>query len=414
MQDSKKKKAPDSGRTITIILSVVIALLLWAYVIIQVNPTKEEIIPRVPVQLLNLQSLTARELAIAGDGEYMVDVVVEGRRADIEKVTSQDIVAEADLVGWGKGENYITVNVKVPPALKIVDVRSTKIQVTIEDLVALIKPVTVVYRGEFPVGTEEGEIELRPAEVEVTGAKSAVESVHEVRMYIDTEDLATERRTIQGEAVPLNSAEMIVENVRLSSGYVNVSARLLQLKEVPLLVETVGSMGEGYGVELDLPQTVLIKGTKSVIKDIESIRAEPLDIAGLTQNKNVILTLLLPDGVELSKKNPPLRAGINIQETATKEFSFTADDIILEGLTQGKTVNTEAMDIVVFVTGRVQIVDQLQSNQLELYIEVADLPAGDQTVPLMVSTAASLHSITLDPSEIAITIIDTDQENADE
>ncbi|MFA7660866.1 MAG: hypothetical protein WCX60_06695, partial [Anaerovoracaceae bacterium] len=104
----------------------------------------------------------------------------------------------------------------------------------------------------------------------------------------------------------------------------------------------------------------------------------------------------------------------NIQETATKEFSFTADDIILEGLTQGKTVNTEAMDIVVFVTGRVQIVDQLQSNQLELYIEVADLPAGDQTVPLMVSTAASLHSITLDPSEIAITIIDTDQENADE
>ncbi len=414
MQDSKKKNAPDSGRTITIILSVVIALLLWAYVIIQVNPTKEEIISRVPVQLLNLQSLTARELAISGDGEYMVDVVVEGRRADITKLSGEDIVAEADLFGWGKGENYITVNVKVPSALKLVEIRSTKIQVTIEDLVALIKPVTVVYRGEFPVGTEEGAVEIRPPEVEVTGARSAVESVHEVRMYLDTDDLTTDRRTIQGEAVPLNSAEMIVENVRLSSGYVNVSARLLQLKEVPLLVETVGSMEEGYGVEIDAPQTVLIKGTKSIIKDIESIRAEPLDIGGLTQNKNVILTLLLPDGVEVSKKNPPLRAGINIQETATKEFRFTADDIVLEGLTQGKTVNTEAIDIVIWVTGRMQIVEQLQPNQLELYIEVADLPAGNQTVPLMVSTTASLHNITVDPSEIAITIIDTDQENANE
>ncbi|NLT48259.1 MAG: hypothetical protein GXX92_07565 [Clostridiales bacterium] len=414
MQDNKKKNAPDSGRTITIILSVIIALLLWSYVIIQVNPTKEETIPRVPVQLLNVQSLTARQLAISGDGEYMVDVVVEGRRADIAKVSSEDIIAEADLVGWGKGENYIPVNVTVPSTLKIVEVRSAKIQVTIEDLVALIKPVSVVYRGEFPVNTEEGEVEIRPAEIEVTGAKSAVESVSEVRVYIDTEELTTDGRTIQGEAVPLNSAEMIVDNVKLSSGYVNVSARLLQLKEVPLLVETVGSLGDGFGVEVDVPQTILIKGTKSVLKDIESIRAEPLDIGGMTQNKNVNLTLLLPDGVELSKKNPPLRAGITIQETSTKEFRFTADDIILEGLTQGKTVNTEAIDIVVSVTGRMQIVDQLQQNQLELFIDVADLPTGNQIVPLMVSTTVSLHSITVEPSEIAITIIDTDQENANE
>ena len=135
MQDNKNKK-PDSGRTISIILSIIIALLLWSYVIIQVNPTKEETISRVPVQLLNIQSLTARQLAIAGDGEYMVDVVVEGRRADIMKVSSEDIVAEADLFGWSKGENYIPVNVKVPAGLKLIEVRSAKIQVTIEDLVA--------------------------------------------------------------------------------------------------------------------------------------------------------------------------------------------------------------------------------------------------------------------------------------
>jgi YbbR domain-containing protein len=307
MKDNKTRKT-DSGRTISIIISIIIALLLWSYVIIQVNPTKEETITRVPVQLLNVQSLTVRQLAIAGDGEYTVDVVVEGRRADIMNISSEDIVAEADLFGWSKGENYIPVNVKLPPGLKLVEIRSAKIKVTIEDLVALSKPVNVVYRGNFPANTEEGDLELRPAEIEVTGAKSAVESVNEIRAYIDVDDLSTERKTFQSEVIPLNQAEIIVENVNLSSSYVNISVRLLQLKEVPLVVETVGSLAEGYGAEINAPQSVLIKGTKAAIQDVTSVKAEPVDITGITNSAKIPLTLQLPEGVELSKKNPAIVA----------------------------------------------------------------------------------------------------------
>ena len=90
----------------------------------------------------------------------------------------------------------------------------------------------------------------------------------EVRVYIDVEDLSAEKRTVQSEVVPLNKAEMIVENVRLSSSYVNVSARLLQVKEVPLVVEMVGNLADGYGAEIDVPQSVLIKGTKAALQDI--------------------------------------------------------------------------------------------------------------------------------------------------
>jgi len=408
MQDNKKKSAKDSSRTITIILSVVIALILWSYVIIQVNPTKKETISKIPVQLLNVQTLTARQLAISGDGEYVVDVVVEGRRADIVKIKSEDIVAEADLFGWSKGENYIPVNVKVPSALKIVEIRSAKIQVTIEDLVALSKPVAVVYRGEFRTDTEEGDVELRPAEVEVTGAKSAVESVNEIRVYIDVEDLSADEETFQSEVIPLNRAEMPVENVKLSSDYVNVSARLLKLKEVPLTVETTGNPGEGFGVEINAPGTILTKGTQQVLKEIESFRAEPVDITKMSQSGNVILNILLPDGAALSKKNPKVAAGINIEETATKRFQISTDDILLEGLTKGKTVNTDASVITVSVTGRKQIVDLLEQDQLQLYIEVADLPAGSRTVPIKASSQVPLHSIAIDPSEINITITDTE------
>ncbi|HZK02611.1 MAG TPA: CdaR family protein [Anaerovoracaceae bacterium] len=411
MQANKKKKASDSNRTITIIISIVIALILWSYVIIQVNPTKVETITRVPVQLLNEQSLTARQLAIYGDSEYMVDVVVEGRRADIIKVTSDDIVAEVDLFGWSKGENYIPVNVKVPQSLKLVEVRSAKIEVTIEDLVALSKPVIISYRGHFRTGTEAGNVDIRPAEIEVKGAKSAVEAVHEIRAYVDVADITPEGAEIQCETVPLNDGEIIVENVNLSSNYVNLSARLLYLKEVPLVVETTGETNDGYGVEVDAPKTVIIKGTKSEIGDIDSISAEPIDITSIGKNKSVNLKLLLPDNIELSKENPSLTAEVRIEQIATKEFLFSADDILLEDMAQDNIINLDPTDIIVLATGRKGIIDKLEQSQLQLYIEASDLKAGSFTVPLMVTASVPLHSVTINPSQISLMVIETEQEN---
>ncbi|GAB1475997.1 hypothetical protein MASR2M70_08290 [Bacillota bacterium] len=414
MKDKDRKNDSDRSRTFNIILSAVIALLLWSYVIIQVNPTKTETIANVPVNLLNIQSLTARELAIYGDGEYTVDVVVKGRRADIIKIGSDDIIAEVDLFGWSKGDNYIPVNVKVPAALEIVEVRSAKIQMTIEDLVALSKPVVVSYRGEFPVDTEEGEVDLRPAAIEVTGAKTVVESVHEIRVYVDAEDIEAAGTDVQCEAIPLNSGEIIVENVKLSSNYVNVSAKLLNLKELPLIVQTTGSPGEGYGAEINAPQTIIIKSTKQILADIESISAEAIDVSKFNGSGSVALNLLLPDGVELSKKNLKPVAAIKIEQTASKEFKFTKDDIMLEGLTQGKTVQADATEIKVTVTGRRQVVEQIEAGQLQLYIEVGELAAGSHAVPLLISSKVPLHKVIVEPSEIPITVIEQVKENLGE
>jgi YbbR domain-containing protein len=353
-------------------------------------------------------------LAIYGDGEYVIDVVVEGRRADIAMVKADDIVAEVDLYGWSKGENYIPVNVKVPSTLKFVEARVSKIQVNIEDLVALSKPVIIYYRGNFPADTEEGEIELRPAEIEVTGAKSAVEEVEEVRIYLDVEDLSEEGVEVQCEVAALNHAEMNVDNIRLSSSYVNVSAKLLQLKEVPLIVETTGGPREGFGIEIDVKQTVFIKGSKASLKNIESIKAEPVDISKILKNGNITLAFSMPDGVELSKRNPKIVAGIQIEEVAEKQFIYNADGILMEGLTRGKTVNMDIASINVTLSGRKQIIERLQQNQIQPYIDLENLPAGVHTVPVMVTKDVSLHKITLNPEQITIEIIDMGQENLTE
>lgn len=397
-------------KTFNIIFSIVVALFLWAYVLGEVNPTTQQTIPNVPVQLINIQSLTARELAISGNGEYMVDVVLEGKRADIMNVTAQDIVAEADLFGWSKGENYIPVTVTVPETVKVLETKAGKIQITIEDLVALSKPVVVIYSGTMPDNMEESAAVIKPEGIEVSGAKSDVEAVTEIQVTLKISDLSEDGKTVQSAAIPVNYAGMPVENVRLSANYVDVFAKLYQLKEVALVTEIIGELGEGLGAELNVPETILIKGSKANLEGVTSVSAEPVDITGITGDGAVTLNVVLPEGIELAQGYQKITLGVSIQETSTIVFEYTTDEILLEGLTKGKSVNTEESSLVVTVSGRREIIDSLTKDQLKLYIDVADLEVGEQMVKVMVSYEVALHKIAVEPEEISITLVDTEQE----
>ena len=406
----KSRKKSEGQKTFNIILSIVVALVLWAYVLGEVNPTTQQTIPNVPVQLINIQSLTARELAISGDGEYMVDVVLEGKRADIMNVTAQDIVAEADLFGWSKGENFIPVNVTVPETVKVLETKAGKIQITIEDLVALSKPVVVIYTGTMPDNMEEGAVEIKPEGIEVTGAKSEVEAVTQIQVTLDVSDLNADGETVQSAAIPVNYAGVPVDNVRLSANYVDVFAKLYQIKEVALVTEIVGELGEGLGAEVNVPETIRIKGSKAAIAEVSSVLAEPVDISGITGDGAVTLNVILPEGIELAKGYEKITLGVSIQETSTIVFEYTTDEILLEGLTKGKSVNTDATKLVVTASGRKEIINLLKKDQLKLYIDVADLEVGEQMVKVMVTYEVALHKIAVEPSEISITLVDTEQE----
>jgi YbbR domain-containing protein len=405
MADKRKRDGSEKERTITIILSILVALVLWAYVLGEVNPTTQQTIANVPVQLLNIQSLTARELAIAGNGKYTVNVIIEGKRSDIMNITAQDIIAEADLFGWSKGENYIPVNVIAPESLKVLEAKPAKVEVTIEDLVALSKPIEVIFRGNMPADTEEGAIEVKPAAIEITGARSEVEAVTSVQVTVDVADFSADGATVQVVATAVNYADMPVENIKLSATYIQVFAKLLRVKEVPFDVSIIGQLAEGLGAELSVPETIKIKGDRTVIEGITSISAEPVDVTGVTGNGTVSVRVILPEGVELAKGYESIQAGVTIEETSTKVFQYSADEIVLEGLTTGKSVNMQLTIVEVSVSGRKDIVNQLQKEDLNLFIDTEDLEAGVQNVKIQVAHEAALHTVTILPEEVTIELI---------
>ena len=264
------------------VIAVAIAIGLWFYVISVVNPPTTVTIRQVPVTLLNQEYLDESRLAIAGDGNYTVDVSLSGKRKDLI-LTQADLTATADLNGLLPGQNYITVKVTSPGNTTVEEIRTEKIQVYIDELIVAKKPVELNILNVL-AGTELSAISLDHETISVSGAKSLVDMVDRVLVTVDAAGMAVdEPETLQLAITPVDAEGNAVKAVNTDSAYVTLSATLYTVKSVPLYTRVDGT--PGMGLELmssNIPSTVSIKGTLLDLAKINYVDAEPLDIEGIT------------------------------------------------------------------------------------------------------------------------------------
>lgn len=387
------------------IISVIIAIILWAYVIEATNPMKTQTFVDVPVQVLNEESLAARGLALSGEADYTVDVKVQAKRADLAKISEGDIIANADLFGYSMGKNYIPVMVAVPDGVTIKEVKPIKINVVIEELVEVAKPIKVSFIGQFEDGLEAGQIKTQPEEILVSGAKSEVSAVAYIKAEMNTSKLTTESSTIQVKAVAVNSAGDVVQNVRLSSSFIDVSARLSDVKEVPLTVDISGQVASIYEVtDMNIPSSVKIKGTKEALAGITTLTAAPVDISAVSSTSKLPLSIKLPDGVEFATGYENLTVDISIKPIATKQFTYTADEIKMAGVDGTSNITITTPQITITASGSEIVIAELKKEDLQPYITLDAESLISATAKVQVRYDKQLGHIAVDPEVVHITL----------
>lgn len=238
------------NNTVLKILSLLIAIFLWVYVMGEVDPTTSTTIKDVRVKLQQLDTLEEKELAVkGGNRQFTVDVVLEGSRAELNRLDRSEIRAEADLFGYEKGKNQVPVQVNVPENVTLKDVKTPRIEVVLEDLVSDYKTIEVSFRGDTEENTEPGEVECSPAEIEVKGGKSAVKSVDSVRAEIRAAELTDELQTFSVKPKAFDKDGNRVANVQLSAEMVDVSAILHYTKTIQISGKEIELNNVGQNLE---------------------------------------------------------------------------------------------------------------------------------------------------------------------
>ncbi len=402
-----------SGTLFDKVIAVIVALILWVYVVNVVNPPSSTTISSVPVQLLNQEVLAASNLAIAGTDEYTVDIVLEGARSDIITVDPKDVTATADLFGFSKGQNYLVVKVSVPEKITVAEVKSPRIQVYIDELVVVSKPVALSIE-DTEKQYEVGGIVLLPENINVSGAKSIVDKVEAVQVKVSEDQLSTDESTIQLSAAAVNAEGAVVADVRVSAAYVDLSATLFNTKVVPLEVPVEGASTQDMEfISKNIPETITIKGSDEALALVDAIVAEPLRLQGDTQDITLPIVPVLPEGVEVAADSADLSASFTLVSVTEVSFEYISEDVWVSNVPTGYSVKVLSKEFVVTARGEKGVVEALQHTDLQPAVDAHGLSAGDYDLPIGTRYDQQLVNVTISPQTVRVRVTITDTPDVD-
>ena len=402
-------KKKHNQKRIDIIISIVVAVILWIYVINIVNPPTSATFRNVPVTITGEEQLNSSGRALAIKEAYTATVDVYGSRNDMKKISGTDIALSIDVSNLAAGSNSVTVNAVMPTGIKLENIENKTVTVNVEEYVTEAKPVEVVLSG---AGSGEEATILRSSltQIGVSGAQSVVDKVAHVRVSGDLSKADLDKEvelTLAGEAV--DASGKVVPGVKLAQESINVTAVMYQTKSVPLSVPVTGSIWEGAALsESRIPDSITIKGPASRLSQISEIKAKELKIDGLYETTVMEIEPVLGDDVYEVDSAEPLQAMFVIAENGRLIYSYKASAVIAKNLAEGTTASFALPDghkeISAVITGPVSTLRTLAAGDVAPTADAAKREAGEYSVLLTPSRTVTGLSINFAPGSITMKI----------
>lgn len=299
MKINKNKFKNILGKNTTMkLFSIIFALLLFSYVRKEVDPETTEVFRSIPVRFDNTLSLRDNSLVLISPHELTTTVTVKGKSSDMRNLRKEAIVAYVNLEGYSAGETKVPIFVNVldkgiraekfepdSAIFKIDEKITKKMQVSINTEGSLVK--------DYVLGKMANE-----ATVEVTGAKSVIDTIDKLIATVNLEGIS-ETSILQEKVLVLDKDSHIVEGVTINPEKIEVGIPVLKTETVPIKLKPFGHSDIIFEDKLAIdPNAVSIKGNSAVINKIKEIPTAPFNIKDLEKG-SLEIELNLPEGVSL-------------------------------------------------------------------------------------------------------------------
>lgn len=390
---------------VNLIISIVAAIGLWAYVFFEINPTKTKTLSDVPVKMVGLSELQERDLTVKDDDDYTVTVKIKGPRSEVSQVAASDVEATVDVSSFTEGDNDVKVKVSVPESVRIEDVNPTTVLIVIEEYVTVSKSVNVKFEGTFEDNTEPGFVSRNPETIEVSGAKSLVNNVDHVQAVVKSSNVKEEESTQKVIPAPVDKSGEIIDGLTLSDKSVDVKSTLCYLKTVPLEVPIEGEVDPELEVTAQkVPETIRIKGIKSQIETIKNVKAESINISNIKETTEIPIEVNLPKNVEVTKDIDSLVVVIEISGISVKDLVIESSEVNINNLKTGYKAQINDSNVRVSIYGKSSFVSDFTRNDIKLYIDLseADYSQSEYTATIKYTTSKEPERIIVYPKTVKV------------
>ncbi|MBN2259641.1 MAG: hypothetical protein JW702_03815 [Clostridiales bacterium] len=402
-------KTKLSRNTTPKMISLIFAIVLWIYVMDQVNPEIIKEYNDIKVEIVGVEQLSNEGLImLSGENQY-VTIKVQGRRNDLLSFDENYLVITADIRGYQKGLNTVPIDKRVlVDSVSIVDISKSEIKVELDKIVSQQKVVRVDRTGTVDTGYELGNFTQSKAEVIVKGPETLVSRVTEVTGELSVSGIQNDYQT-EVSLIPVDYDGNQVLGVDLSANSVLCSFETFKLRTVPIEYKLIGELPQDYKLVNVLinPATVVVKGKPEIVNVISKVETLEIDLTDRMEGFEIDLNLILPEGVDTPYLENAIKGNLTIEKMETKEFTFNISGIPIINLSANNDIviieNNKSVNLI--IKDIRSKLDSISRSDIELVLDVSNLFPGKYSVPIEIVTEETFDEFSLSQDKIDLEII---------
>lgn len=275
------------------IISVIMAVLLWFYVINQGDLAPKQNIVTTDLRYVNLKEGLSIILP------ETVEVKLWGLFQEPE-----DIIAYVDVNNLDNGTYQLPVLVEPVKGALLTSVEPGVVEVVIKAESEKYIPITYAITRNPPAGYELLDVMMSPDKCLIKGEENAVNRASQAVCEIDLSDTTG----VENVTVPLKAIDAqgqpITKGIRLVPEIINlyvVVNQVMVTKQVPVKIDLTGSLPEGYqllNTKLT-PETVRIIAPAILADTINELETQKIDISGKVESYSREIGIIVPEGVNI-------------------------------------------------------------------------------------------------------------------
>ena len=391
------KKLTDS-RWFYILVSLLLAFVVWIYVGKEANPVTTGPLRGVEVVFTGLDVLEERGLMISQGASQTVTLNIQARREVFNRLSQGEITVTVDVSGITEpGVQSIPITTRLityPRSITssdTIDLRYTSpaaVNFTVSRFTSKEVDVQVSFEGSVADGYQRGEMSTTPERVSVSGPEEVVELVDHARITISQEELTeTYSQQCAYTLVDADGNPVTDSNLTVSPEKVLVTLPVEVLKEVPLTVNLIdggGATSENATVTFSPADTITVSGSQADVEGLKEISLGDIELANIFGTDTFTRTVELSSQLTNVSGITEVTVTVRVDGLATR--TMKVDNIELINAPTGYTPEAITKSCSVLIRGPQSEVDKVTDSQLRIVADLSntDPSTGSRTVPVTV------------------------------
>lgn len=391
------KKITDS-RWFYILVSLLMAFVLWVYVGKEANPMTTGTLRNVQVVYSGIDVLEERGLMISEGANQTVSLNIQARRDVFNRLSQGDVTINIDVSGITEpGKQSVTITTRLisyPRSITstdTIDLRYTSpatVDFTVSRWTEKDIPVQAVFEGSVAEGYQRGEFTITPETVTISGQEEVVNKIQYAQVTVSQQELTeTYSNQCSFSLIDQDGNAVVNSNVKSDPQTVLVTLPVEVLKEVPLTVNLIdggGATSKNAKVTIEPADTIMVSGSQSDLEGLKEISLGDIDLADVYDTNSFTKEIELAPELTNVSGITEVTVTVTIQGLSTRTMKVSNIELI--NAPDGYTPEAITKSCSVLIRGPASEVSKVTDSQLRIVADLSntDPSTGSRTVPVKV------------------------------